>query len=61
MTPDQIQQLFTNAKAAEKDVQMLADIKARLEVHRVAMRLVVAESLKEYHEQFQMILSQKDM
>ncbi len=40
---------------------MLADIKARLEVHRVAMRLVVAESLKEYHEQFQMILSQKDM
>jgi len=36
---------------------MLSDVKARLEVQRVGMRLVVAESLKDYHEQFKMILS----
>jgi len=44
--------LYETAKSAEKDVQMLADLRARLEVHRVAMRLIVAESLKDYHEQF---------
>ena len=36
---------------------MLKDVKARLEVHRLALRLVVAESLKDYHEQFKMILA----
>ena len=40
---------------------MLKDVKARLEVHRVALRLVVAESLKDYHEQFKMILSMPTM
>jgi len=40
---------------------MLKDVRARLEVHRVALRLVVAESLKDYHEQFKMILSNPAM
>lgn len=30
----------------------LKDIKARLEVHKSTARLIVAESLKDYHEQF---------
>ena len=36
-------------------------MKARLDVHHVALRLVVAESLKDYHEQFRMILTQPGM
>ena len=53
--------LFEKADQMEREVRHLADTKARLEVHRVALRLIVAESLKDYHEQFQMILSKKDM
>jgi len=37
------------------------DTHIRLETHKVALRLVVAESLKDYHEQFKMILTQPTM
>ena len=42
--------LFEKADQMEREVRHLADTKARLEVHRVALRLIVAESLKDYHE-----------
>lgn len=51
-------QIFERKKQLEAETKMLKDVRARLEVHRVALRLVVAESLKDYHEQFKMILSQ---
>ena len=54
-------QLIEEKKACDAEMRMLKDLKARLEVHRVALRLVVAESLKDYHEQFKMILSQPKM
>ena len=43
-------ELIEERKKCDAEMRMLKDLKARLEVHRCALRLVVAESLKDYHE-----------
>ena len=61
MDEDDKAQLYERRKQMELETKMLKDVRSRLEVHRIALRLIVAESLKDYHEQFQMILSKPQM
>ena len=61
LTREQIEETLERANNAEKAVRHMADVKGRLELQRQALRLIVAESLKDYHEQFKMILNNKEM
>ena len=54
-------QLLEEAEKAQTELKAIQEVRARLDIQAISLRLICAEALRDYHDQMRMILQKPDM